>query len=438
MTTAPTPPNSLVIRDRIRGLARLPAARVKPHPKNARRHDERQRTVLRALLADVGVVGALLVVPADPEALQALRAAEGEQGFSKWLKGYKGSFLLADGHMRREEISGPLTCLVLDLDAREMAEVLALLDPIGALARTDAALLDELAKEAGPLGDEVTKLLGELCAAGKGAGAGDGEEEEPAVDPTDAILEKWKTAAGDLWIVPSLSRPGEEHRVLCGDARNPEDVARLMGDRRAKLGQHDPPYGVAAVDRGIGSGKREGNSTVPRGKFRPIEGDRDVFNPTHLLGSADRVILWGANNFPALLDPSNGWIVWDKKATADGGRCAEDVAFGDAELAWVSFPRNEGRVRLIPHLWSGMYRASEKGDKRLAPTQKPIFVISQPIEWWTEPGDLVTDWYCGSGTTGVACEKLGRIAALMELTPRYTAVTLERLSRLGLHPRLAA
>ena len=169
-----TAPPTIAIRDRIRGLARLPAARVKPHPKNARRHDDRQRTVLRALLADVGVVGALLVVPADAKGLASLKRAEGEEGFARWLGSYKGAFLLADGHMRREEIAGPLTCLVLDLDARELAEVLALLDPIGALARTDAALLDELTADAGEIGDELAALLADLKPGG---------EDEPGAPP---------------------------------------------------------------------------------------------------------------------------------------------------------------------------------------------------------------------------------------------------------------
>ena len=207
MSTAPPP---IAIRDRIRGLARLPAARVRPHPKNARRHDDRQRTVLRALLADVGVVGALLVVPADAKGLAGLKKAEGEEGFARWLGSYKGAFLLADGHMRREEIAGPLTCLVLDLDARELAEVLALLDPIGALARTDAALLEELTADAGEIGNELAALLADLKP----------KEAEAAPDQTEkadagfAVLVECKDEAEQMRVLEHAQAKGWKCRAL--------------------------------------------------------------------------------------------------------------------------------------------------------------------------------------------------------------------------------
>jgi DNA modification methylase len=51
-------------------------------------------------------------------------------------------------------------------------------------------------------------------------------------------------------------------------------------------------------------------------------------------------------------------------------------------------------------------------------------------------GDLVYDPFLGSGTTLLACEQLGRIGFGVELNPRYVAVALERLSMLGLKPKL--
>lgn len=275
-----------------------------------------------------------------------------------------------------------------------------------------------------------------------GPGGAPGGDDEEAVDPTDEILAKWSALGcvdGSLWEIPSADG-SRVHRVLCGDSRIPENVARLMQGKRATLGQHDPPYGIKIVNKGVGVG---GGTAPPsrmmpgvrRGNFRPIAGDEEAPSVAHLFENCERVVLWGANNFPAELPPSNTWVVWDKKATADGGAVPENK-FSDAELAFVS-PRSgeTGHARIIRHLWSGITRASELGEKRLAPTQKPIAVIAKPIEWWTEPGDLVTDWYCGSGTTGIAAERLGRVAYLMEITSRYTAVTLERFAREGLSPR---
>jgi DNA modification methylase len=51
-------------------------------------------------------------------------------------------------------------------------------------------------------------------------------------------------------------------------------------------------------------------------------------------------------------------------------------------------------------------------------------------------GEMVYDPFCGSGTTLLACEQLGRIGFGVELDPRFCAVTLERLSKLGLKPKV--
>ncbi len=109
----------------------------------------------------------------------------------------------------------------------------------------------------------------------------------------------------------------------------------------------------------------------------------------------------------------------------------------DGELAFVSPVAGQtGRVRLIRHLWNGLLRASEKGEKRLHPTQKPIVVQQQIVEWYTEPGDIVADWYMGAGAVIIACEKLGRIGHGMDIAHAYLAATLERLAARGLSPRL--
>lgn len=469
------------IRNRIKGLALVDVARIRPNPANWRIHGDHQRDVLRGVLADVGVVSAVLLRVIDADARLALAAVDrgDADAFASWLVGYDGDYMLVDGHLRVEELQqhdGRIEALILDLDEPEAAEVLATFDPVGDLAGFDAAAFEANLAEFETSNPAVQELLADLAEADRrmredaeaalgndsggggaaedddGAGTGDetkdGAGEETAVDPTDAILEKWAALGcceGSLWEVPSASGGGV-HRVLCGDASDPLAVVHLMNGQRAKLGQHDPPYGIAIVSHSgstLADGRAIGQTTgdgkykkARRGNFRPIVGDASAFDAPHLIDSADRVVLWGANNFPSSLPPSNTWIVWDKKATADGGAVASN-SFSDAELAFVSPTAGEiGHTRIIRHLWSGLIRASEKGEKRLAPTQKPIVVISQPIEWWTEPGDIVTDWYCGSGTVAVAAEKLGRVAYVMEITPRYTAVTLERLARIGLTPRL--
>ena len=269
---------------------------------------------------------------------------------------------------------------------------------------------------------------------GEQARAGDavpGDDELPPI-PTDALIAKWGTAPGQLWIVPSLTIPGREHRLLCGDCRDPANVARLHEGKRPKLGLHDPPYGIDIVARdghaGIGDGAVYG--ALKRGLYAAIEGDDEPFDPKHLLGSADRLALWGGNIYATQLPPSAGWICWDKRVDIQ-----LENSYGEGELCWID-PKTSGRVRMIRHMWSGVVKGSERKEKRLHPTQKPIIVQGQIVEWYTEPGDLVADWYMGAGAVGLACEERGRIFHGMDIAHAYLAATIERFAQRGLKPRL--
>ena len=149
------------IRDRIRGLARLAPERIRPNPKNWRTHPEAQRDALKGVLADVGIADAVLVVPCDAGALAGLLAAK---DFDAWLRGYRGDFMLVDGHLRTETITGqPVPALVLDLDEREQAEVLATFDPVGDLAGMDRERFIALAGEFNSTNAAVQSLVADLA-----------------------------------------------------------------------------------------------------------------------------------------------------------------------------------------------------------------------------------------------------------------------------------
>lgn len=150
------------LRDRIRGFCRLAPERIRPNPKNWRTHPEAQRDALKGVLADVGIADAVLVVPCDAGALAGLLAAK---DFDAWLRGYRGDFMLVDGHLRTETITGqPVPALVLDLDEREQAELLAVFDPIGDLAGADHARFIALASEFNSTNPAIQQLVSDLAA----------------------------------------------------------------------------------------------------------------------------------------------------------------------------------------------------------------------------------------------------------------------------------
>ena len=70
------------------------------------------------------------------------------------------------------------------------------------------------------------------------------------------------------------------------------------------------------------------------------------------------------------------------------------------------------------------------------PTTKPVELIARMIANSSRPGELIFDPYCGSGSSIVAAHQLKRIGYGCELDPAYVAVALERLSMLGLKPKL--
>lgn len=180
----------------------------------------------------------------------------------------------------------------------------------------------------------------------------------------------------------------------------------------------DPPYGIAHKKGSGGRGKHSVRN------IEAIAGDTEPFDPAPFL-TADEVILWGANHFAARL-PHGRWLAWNK---LDG--MEEFDSFSDVEFAWRS---GRGKDRIFSHLWKGICKASEKtgGKERWHPTQKPIALM----EWCVGMVEARTilDPYMGSGTTGVACVKLGRSFIGIEIDEGYFDIACERIAKAVAQP----
>jgi ParB-like chromosome segregation protein Spo0J len=131
------------IRDRVRELRRVKASLLRPHPKNWRTHPAVQKDALRGLLAEIGYADALLVRElAD------------------------GSLELIDGHLRAEitpDLEVPV--LVVDLDDREAAKLLALHDPLAELAEPDHDLLADLVEHVETENEAVRAVLDQMLSS---------------------------------------------------------------------------------------------------------------------------------------------------------------------------------------------------------------------------------------------------------------------------------
>jgi len=187
------------------------------------------------------------------------------------------------------------------------------------------------------------------------------------------------------------------------------------GDCREALDQldgtiiSDPPYGINYSHRSFKTTKFAGLKII---------GDDKPFDPRHLL-RFKRVLLWGATHYACRLPTDEGrWLVWNKR---DGrANCMSCV-----EMAWAR--GTGGRAdRIFHHLWDGFRKASEKGIKRVHPTQKPIALMEWCIGFYKRPG-LIIDPYMGSGTTLIAATNLGLQSVGIDIDEQNCEIAAKRL-----------
>lgn len=196
------------------------------------------------------------------------------------------------------------------------------------------------------------------------------------------------------------------------------DATLYLGDCREILSSlefdaivSDPPYGIGWKYGGCGKG-------LQRRKFsETISGDDAPFDPAHLL--AWPCALFGANHYCKRL-PDGRWHAWDKSC---GVGTKDD--FADVEFIWTSFKRKSSMIR---HLWKGILQDSEKGgQRRVHPTQKPVAVMLQVLEWLPD-AQTICDPYMGSGTTGVACARIGRKFIGIEIDRKHFDTACKRIN----------
>jgi site-specific DNA-methyltransferase (adenine-specific) len=213
-----------------------------------------------------------------------------------------------------------------------------------------------------------------------------------------------------------------EHRLLCGDSTDTNNLDILLQNKKPELLLTDPPYGIdyGGMLKGKGDGKggadKNGWKSYDAPDWDKSRPEQSVFN--YLLQITNNQIIWGGNYFADILPPSMGWLIWDK-----GQR---GFSLADGEMAWTSF-NNALRIKEYA-------RAKANKEDRNHPTQKPIEILSWCFEYADrhskEEIKLVLDTYLGSGSTMVASHQLKRKCYGMELDPKYCQVIIDRMRKL--------
>jgi len=380
---------------------------IKIDPKNARKHPDRNKDAIRVSLEKLGA-GRSVVVDND----NVLIAGNGVWEQAEAL-GIKTRVIETDGTelvvVKRTDLSG-------DDDKRA---ALAVADnKIGELAEWDDDLLAELI---GGIDEDLQWLTGfdddELAAMFH-----DGEEEKDDVPEPPAEA---RAKRGQIFTLG-------QHRIMCGDATEGEDVSRLLDGNEPNLMVTDPPYGVNYDPKW-----REKYDQFERHSDDPVTNDdRADWSEAWQLFPGNIVYTWS---------PARGLLVTT-------GAILEQCGFEiKQQLIWVKqhfvFGRGMYHMRHEPcwyairkgatadwnadrkqdTVWeiknSNPMGGDDRSEKTKHSTEKPLECMARPIR--NHKGD-VYDPFLGSGTTLIAAEQLKRICYGMEIEPRYIDVTIQR------------
>ncbi|SEM69406.1 modification methylase [Bosea lupini] len=210
----------------------------------------------------------------------------------------------------------------------------------------------------------------------------------------------------------------------CGDCR---EILPTLGKIDAVVS--DPPYGMAwDTDSTRFTGGNRKRPDEGRADFGAITADAEPFDPKRWLAFPE-VILWGANHFGARL-PVGSTLVWIKKSVRAFG-----TFLSDAEIGWQK--GGHGVYCKYVEFQGGLARKAENDGVQAAhPTQKPIDLMLWCVQ--RTKGRTILDPYMGSGTTGIACARLGRRFIGIVIEPKYFDTACRRLEIEAKQERLFA
>jgi len=238
-------------------------------------------------------------------------------------------------------------------------------------------------------------------------------------DVNQALEEAAFVKSGDVWL---LGR----HRLMCGDATNPEDVKKLMDGKKANLVLTDPPYNVdfeSASGLKIQNDKQDNDTfynflaasfknmaehTAPGGSIYVFHADTE-----------------GLNFRKAFIEAGfhlSGVCIWKKNS----------LVLGRSPYNWIHEPILFGWLRGAKHKWftgrseTTVWNYDKPKKNGEHPTMKPVPLLCYPIKNSSQVNGIVMDLFGGSGSTLIACQQIDRIAYTLELDPKYATVIVKR------------
>ena len=219
-----------------------------------------------------------------------------------------------------------------------------------------------------------------------------------------------KTKLGDIYQLGN-------HRLMCGDSTSIDAVEKLMDGQKADMVFTDPPYGVDY--KGINNDDRGGLEELLRGSF--------------------------GNYFATSKSGAACYVFHSDKCADIFHQVFREFFHFSSMIIWaknsLTLSRTDYQSQHEPCLYGWMKDGSHSfyGDRKQVSvwkfdkerveghtTPKPVALIERALQNSSKGGDVVSDLFGGSGSTMIACEKLGRQARMMELDPKYCDVIVKR------------
>ena len=248
---------------------------------------------------------------------------------------------------------------------------------------------------------------------------------------------------GDIWLLG-------KHRLMCGDARKAEDIARLCDGERVDLLFTDPPYNVRINGHVSGLGQHQHKEfAVASGELNADEFTSFLTETlcnasAHLKDGAIAYVCMDWRHISELLQAGamaftemKNLCVWNKTNAGMGTfyRSKHELVFvfkkGTAPHTNAFGLGEEGRYRTNVWDYAGVNSFGAERDEELSmhPTVKPVAMVADAIKDCSAHGEIVLDIFGGSGSTLIAAETVGRRTFLSELDPTYCDTIIKRYEK---------
>lgn len=251
-----------------------------------------------------------------------------------------------------------------------------------------------------------------------------------------------ETKYGDVW---QLGR----HLLMCGDATNRKDVQRLMSGSKSDLIVTDPPYNVNVKSKSarLNEDNREKimNDDMPAEQFVGFL-EMTFNNYVSIMSPAAAIYVFHSSSFQREFENAMNSVgikirtqcIWSKNASS----------FGFSQYKYKHEPVFYAHLESEAPSWYGDLKQTtiwksglpveqsipetiwevSRGDvtKYVHPTQKPLELLAIPIKNSSKKGDIIVDFFGGSGSTLMTCEQMDRECRVLELDPIFCDVIKQR------------